>query len=378
MRNTIIYNLNDFNCECLSMVDTGANALAVEARKDDFSSPALVITLADGTSVTANLTPDDGVISYTIPQSYYNLSGAISFKFTDGSYESESVTIQGVVIESGYSLAVNYISDTSFILVATQPASSGSGQGEPGESAYQIALNNGFEGTEAEWLESLKGEPGEPGPTGATGPQGEIGPAGPQGNTGATGPQGPQGETGPQGPQGETGPQGPQGKTGPQGPQGEQGPQGPKGDTGATGPQGPKGDTGATGPQGPQGNAFTYEDFTAAQLAALTGPQGPKGDTGATGPQGPKGDTGATGPQGPKGDSAVTSTLTVSLSASGWTLNSDGYYYKSATASGVTANNNLIVDTDNPEITCTAQAANALTFRAIRAQAATVKVMIFG
>lgn len=30
-----------------------------------------------------------------------------------------------------------------------------------GESAYQIAVNNGFVGTEAEWLLSLKGEPGE-------------------------------------------------------------------------------------------------------------------------------------------------------------------------------------------------------------------------
>ncbi len=121
------------------------------------------------------------------------------------------------------------------------------------------------------------------------------------------------------------------------------------------GPEGPPGARGADGAQGPKGDAFTYADFTAAQLAALkgpkgdqgepgkngtamtyemltdaqkaalvgprgpagpagaagpagpagaAGPQGPKGDkgdTGATGPQGPKGDTGATGPQGPRG-----------------------------------------------------------------------------
>jgi hypothetical protein len=35
--------------------------------------------------------------------------------------------------------------------------SSGGGKGEPGESAYEIAVRNGFEGTEEEWLESLKG-----------------------------------------------------------------------------------------------------------------------------------------------------------------------------------------------------------------------------
>lgn len=33
--------------------------------------------------------------------------------------------------------------------------------GPAGESAYQIAVRNGFEGTEEEWLESLKGEDGE-------------------------------------------------------------------------------------------------------------------------------------------------------------------------------------------------------------------------
>lgn len=35
--------------------------------------------------------------------------------------------------------------------------------GPPGKSAYQIAVDNGFEGTEEEWLASLKGEQGNPG-----------------------------------------------------------------------------------------------------------------------------------------------------------------------------------------------------------------------
>ena len=38
--------------------------------------------------------------------------------------------------------------------------------GSDGESAYEIALRNGFEGTEAEWLESLKGEKGDKGASG--------------------------------------------------------------------------------------------------------------------------------------------------------------------------------------------------------------------
>ena len=36
----------------------------------------------------------------------------------------------------------------------------GGGGGTDGKSAYEIALEHGFEGTEEEWLESLKGEPG--------------------------------------------------------------------------------------------------------------------------------------------------------------------------------------------------------------------------
>lgn len=42
----------------------------------------------------------------------------------------------------------------------TEAAIAGAGEikGEDGKSAYQIAVENGFEGTEVEWLESLKGD----------------------------------------------------------------------------------------------------------------------------------------------------------------------------------------------------------------------------
>ena len=128
--------------------------------------------------------------------------------------------------------------------------------GVDGASAFEIAVANGFEGTEAEWLASLKGEKGDKGDTGAQGAKGE---------------------------------------------------KGDKGDTGAQGLQGAKGD------KGDKGDAFTYADFTAAQLAALKGEKGDKGDKGDTGAQGAKGEkgdkgdtgargaTGATGPQGPAG-----------------------------------------------------------------------------
>lgn len=74
-----------------------------------------------------------------------------------------------------------------------------------GQSAYALAVQLGFTGSEADWIASLKG---------ATGAQGAQGPTGPQG---ATGPQGPQGPTGPQGGTGARGPTGPQGPQGPAG-----------------------------------------------------------------------------------------------------------------------------------------------------------------
>ncbi|MBQ8938369.1 MAG: collagen-like protein [Bacteroidaceae bacterium] len=51
-------------------------------------------------------------------------------------------------------------------------------KGDPGKSAYEIAVEQGFVGTEEEWLESLKGADGAQGPQGERGPQGEPGVSG--------------------------------------------------------------------------------------------------------------------------------------------------------------------------------------------------------
>ena len=74
--------------------------------------------------------------------------------------------------------------------------------GADGKSAYQIAVEKGFEGDETAWLASLKGADGVIGKDGAKGEQGPAGEAGPKGDTGEAGPQGPQGIQGPQGEKG--------------------------------------------------------------------------------------------------------------------------------------------------------------------------------
>jgi len=211
-------------------------------------------------------------------------------------------------------------------------------------SAYEIAVNNGFVGTEADWLLSLKGEngldgaPGTPGAIGPVGPQGLSGPSAYQiailagfngtqaewlnslkGADGAPGPQGPQGVPGLnggadglsayevavqdgfigtqsewlqslRGPQGEVGPQGIPGPTGIQGPAGPQGPQGPAGPVGPAGDAGPQGPIGLAGPQGPQGPQG-IQGKSNYDLAVDSGFQGTLQDFVAT-MNGVKGDTG--------------------------------------------------------------------------------------
>lgn len=243
-------------------------------------------------------------------------------------------------------------------------------KGDTGASAYEIAVANGFVGTEQEWLLSLKGE------NGSTGPQGEQGIAGPQGIQGEPGVQGEQGIQGPQGPQGIQGAAGPKGdpfsiaktyatitamvadydnmnvndfvmisgeisdpdnaklfvKTdtedatlrwhfvtdfsgatgiqGPQGPQGIQGPQGEQGIQGIQGPQGETGQTGATGATGATGNGIDTVVLNNDYTLTINFTNGTSVTTtsirGPQGPQGIQGIQGETGAQGPKGETGDT------------------------------------------------------------------------
>ena len=59
--------------------------------------------------------------------------------------------------------------------------------GDDGKSAYQVAVDNGFEGSEPEWLASLKGDKGDTGPKGDKGGKGEPGTPGAKGDKGDKG-----------------------------------------------------------------------------------------------------------------------------------------------------------------------------------------------
>lgn len=106
-----------------------------------------------------------------------------------------------------------------------------------GKSAYEIAKENGFNGTEAEWLASLKGEPGAAGASGKDGENGKTPYVGDNGNwyIGAD-------DTG----KPSRGAKGEKGDTGSPGAKGDKGEPGAKGEPGSPGAKGDKGDTGAT------------------------------------------------------------------------------------------------------------------------------------
>ena len=196
--------------------------------------------------------------------------------------------------------------------------------GADGKSAYQIAVDNGYPGTEQAWLASLKGDKGDTGEPGAAGEKGEPGE---KGDTGAAGKDGRDGTDGAAGRDGENGASAYEiavqhgysgsetawleslnGADGAKGDTGAAGAKGEKGDTGATGAKGEKGDKGdpgATGVAGKDGAAGKsayqiavasgFDGTEQAWLASLKGEKGDKGDTGAAGAKGEKGDPGKDG-----------------------------------------------------------------------------------
>lgn len=163
--------------------------------------------------------------------------------------------------------------------------------GTNGKSAYQIATENGFNGTEIEWLASLKGSDGNDGQPGAPGNNGENGTDGKSAYQIAQ-------ENGFNGTETEwlTSLHGQDGKDGKDGKDGQQGVPGSNGTDGVTPHIDPttkhwmigdtdtnvlaEGTNGQDGQQGDKGDPFTYNDFTTEQLEALKGPKGDKGDTG--------------------------------------------------------------------------------------------------
>lgn len=148
-----------------------------------------IVKGADGTSINikGDLTSTEELPSFDQQNGdCYLISGNL-WVYTN-STDPEAVngfknvgTIQGPAGRGIISTTIN--SDGQLIVTYSDNNSENIGRviGNDGKSAYDIAIDNGYNGTEAEWLASLKGVPGQKGDTGEQGPRGETGPQGPQG-----------------------------------------------------------------------------------------------------------------------------------------------------------------------------------------------------
>lgn len=116
--------------------------------------------------------------------------------------------------ETGATISVTDATSTTTAELHNGEKGDTGSRGADGKSAYEIALQNGFTGTEADWLASLKGQKGDTGAKGEPGAKGAPGEKGERGEKGETGETGEKGEKGDTGTPGKDGVNGTDGKDG--------------------------------------------------------------------------------------------------------------------------------------------------------------------
>ena len=203
-------------------------------------------TTASGDSSTAMgcVTTASDYGSLVIGQ--YNSSGSSATSANSFSTANTAFVIgngaDGNDISDAFSILFDGTTNIAGSVTATSFVGDGSGltgiTGTDGKSAYEIAVDNGFTGTIAEWLLSLNGTNGTDGTDGTDGTNGEDG---------ANGTDGTDGTNGEDGTNGIDGTDGVDGTDGTNGTDGTDGTDGTNGIDGATGPQGEQGPQGEDG-----------------------------------------------------------------------------------------------------------------------------------
>ena len=99
-------------------------------------------------------------------------------------FQDEGVTLGDIGNVQALNFVGSLVTATRVGNTVTVTIDGSGGTGADGASAYEVAVQNGFVGTESEWLASLVGPQGPQGPPGPPGPQGPQGPPGPTGPPG--------------------------------------------------------------------------------------------------------------------------------------------------------------------------------------------------
>lgn len=130
------------------------------------SGPVTIYHGKKGENGQNGTTPVIGVEQDTDGLYYWTLDGEW---LTDD--EGSKILAQGMSGKSAYELAVEKgYQGTEEEWLASLKGSNGSNgnDGDDGKSAYELAVENGYQGTEEEWLASLKGSAGDQGDDGVT------------------------------------------------------------------------------------------------------------------------------------------------------------------------------------------------------------------
>ena len=149
----------------------GANAspLWVDIADNSATNELLISAVLNGTNL--ELTDGGGTISVDL-SSFTSSAGTDDQNLTAATLTGTTLQID---IENGSSVNVDLASIAGLDGAdgadgAVGPQGPGGADGADGVSAYQIALNNGFTGTETDWLNSLVGADGVDGAQGPAGP----------------------------------------------------------------------------------------------------------------------------------------------------------------------------------------------------------------
>ena len=127
------------------------------------SGPVTIYHGKKGENGQNGTTPVIGVEQDTDGLYYWTLDGEW---LTDD--EGSKIQAQGMAGKSAYELAVEKgYQGTEEEWLASLNGSNGN-DGDDGKSAYELAVENGYQGTEEEWLASLKGSAGDQGDDGVT------------------------------------------------------------------------------------------------------------------------------------------------------------------------------------------------------------------
>lgn len=176
--------------------DTGAQgpAGATGAKGDKGDTGQGIASGGIGGQVLAKVDGPNYVTEWVDLPSYEPGMSALPFEGFDAAGEEAGLNVARVSFSDDFTVAFE-AGDEGYIGTVALRDGAGSGgsgaAGEDGASAYEIAVQNGFVGTEAQWLASLVGPAGA---DGATGPKGDTGATGAASTV--AGPQGPKGDTG--------------------------------------------------------------------------------------------------------------------------------------------------------------------------------------